>query len=279
MAGATSLSSCPMPPACRAAGRGGIPRTPASHRVLPPAWPAAAVCWRSPTSSSAPTLAAGSPAPAAWQGTGVAPGHATFVCPASAGLCSHALALSACSSFFFVLLMASFFRRAILCFSAQASQRVRLGTAGSRQSRHSSSSFALSRQFLAALLEASLRSGCSRLEASCSLRSSGVFLTLGGETFLGGLGLGPDVGLGFAGSRRRRLSPGFSRIGVDEGLLAGSYLQLNLSGSGMRRAKVAPTARVCGETCFTQNHVGRHQGGPLSGLSPRGRGNLSAPEA
>ena len=78
------------------------------------------------------------------------------------------------------------------------------------------------------------------------LCSSGIFLTLGGEAFFGGLGFGSDVDLGFAGFRSRRLSPGFSRVGVDEGLLSGSYLPPNLLGIGTLSAKVAPTTRLCG---------------------------------
>ena len=183
------------------------------------------------------------------------------MCLASALLCFHAPASSACSSFFFVLLAASFFRCPTLCFSAQGSQRVWLGMAGSRQSRHRPSSLALSRQSLAALLEASLRSGCSFLRRSYSLRSSSVFLTLGGETFFGGLGLGSVVGLRFAGFGSRRLSPRFSWVGVDSGLLAGSYLPLNLLGSGTRRAKVAPTARLGGHPVLLLE-VGRMARGP-----------------
>ena len=145
-----------------------------------------------------------------------------------------------------VLRLASFFLRETLCFSAHASQRVCFGMACLRQSLQSPSSLALSRQSLAALLEASLCSGCSCLGPSCSLCSSGIFLTLGGEAFFGGLGFGSDVDLGFAGFRSRRLSPGSSRTGVDEGLLSGSYLPPNLLGIGTRSAKVAPTTRFCG---------------------------------
>ena len=146
--------------------------------------------------------------------------------------------------------------------------------AGSRQSRQSPSSLAFSRQPFAAFLEASLRSGCDCLRPSCSLCSSGVLLTLGGETFLGGLGFGSDADLGFVGFGSRRLSPGFSRIGVDEGLSAGSYLLSNLLGSGMRRAKVAPTARFCGGT---STGAPARSGG--TGLSPRVRGNRYTDEA
>ena len=146
-----------------------------------------------------------------------------------------------------VLRLASFFLRETLCFSAHAAQRVCFGMACLRQSLQSPSSLALSRQSSAALLEASLCSGCSCLGPSCSLCSSGIFLTLGGEAFFGGLGFGSDVDLGFAGFRSRRLSPGFSRVGVDEGLLSGSYLPPNLLGIGTLSAKVAPTTRPGGK--------------------------------
>ena len=61
------------------------------------------------------------------------------------------------------------------------------------------------------------------------------------------LGFGSGVGLDFLGFVRRRLSPGFSRVGVDAGLLAGSYLPPNLLGSGTRSEKVASTTRLGGE--------------------------------
>ena len=145
---------------------------------------------------------------------------------------------------FFSLLAALFFLRETLWFSAHASQRVWFGMAGSRQCRQIPSSLALSRQSLAALLEASLYSGGRCLGPLGSLCVSGVFLTSAGESFLVALGFGSDLGLVFPGFVNRRRSPDFSRVGVDGGLLAGSYLPLNLLGNGTRRAKVAPTARV-----------------------------------
>ena len=146
----------------------------------------------------------------------------------------------------FSLIVASFFRWCTLCFSAQASQRVWFGIACSRQSLQIPSSLALSRQSFAAFLEASLYSGGRCLGPSRSLCPSGISSTLGAEAFLGGLGFGSDLGLVLPGFVNRRRSPGFSSTGVDGGLLAGSYLPLNLAGSGTRSRKVAPTARVCG---------------------------------
>lgn len=54
------------------------------------------------------------------------------------------------------------------------------------------------------------------------------------------------MGLDFLGSVRRRLSLGFSRVEVDAGLRARSYLPPNLLGSGTRSEKVASTARLGG---------------------------------
>ena len=48
------------------------------------------------------------------------------------------------------------------------------------------------------------------------------------------------------------LSPGLSRIGVDAGLLRGSYSAPNLLGSGTVMAKVMPTARVGGGPARTE---------------------------
>ena len=197
-------------PACRVAGRGGTPGTPASHPVPPPAGAA---------------------------------------------------------SVFFFLLAVSFFLRATLCFSAHASHRVWFGIAGSRQTRQSPSSLALSRRSLAAFLAASLCSASDCLWASRPLCPPGILSTFGGETFFSGLGFGSDLGLVFPGFVNRRRSPGFSRVGVDEGLLAGSYLPLNLAGSGTRSRKVAPTARFCGGTNPMQGRFPR----PL-GLSLEGEG-------
>ena len=59
---------------------------------------------------------------------------------------------------------------------------------------------------------------------------------VGGVTFLGLLGC--------------LLSPDLSRIGVDAGLLRGSYSAPNLLGSGTVMAKVMPTARLGGGTGF-----------------------------
>ena len=140
------------------------------------------------------------------------------------------------------LLVASFCRRSTPCFSAHASHRVWFGIACLRQSLQIPSSLALSRRSLAALLEVSLWSGSDCLWASRPSCSSGVLSTFGGETFFSGLGFGSDLGLVFPGFVNRRRSPGFSRVGVDEGMSAGSYLPLNLAGSGTRSRKVKPTA-------------------------------------
>ena len=148
---------------------------------------------------------------------------------------------------FLFLLAASSFLRETLCFSAHASHLVWFGMACPRQSLQSPSSLAFSRRSLAAFLEASLRSGGDCLWASRPPCSSGVLSTFGGRTLFGGLGFGSDLGLVFPGFVNRRRSPGFSRVGVGEGLLARSYLPLNLAGSGTRSRKVAPTARFCGE--------------------------------
>ena len=170
------------------------------------------------------------------------------------------------------LLVASSCRRRTLCFSAQASQRVWFGIACLRQSLQIPSSLALSRWSLAALLEASLRSGSDCLWASRPPCSSGVLSTFGGETFFSGLGFGSDLGLVFPGFVNRRRSPGFSRVGVDEGLLARSYLLLNLAGSGTRSRKVAPTARVWGPGTQIQYIPAILQAGPyIQGT----RGNAS----
>ena len=102
------------------------------------------------------------------------------------------------------------------------------------------------------------------LGPSRSLCPSGVLSTFGGRTFLGGLGLGSDSGLVLPGFVNRRRSLGFSRVGVDDGLLAGSYLPLNLAGSGTRSRKVAPIFMLGGA------------GGNRHG---RFRGSLSAEES
>ena len=180
------------------------------------------------------------------------PGLACFILPAcrAAGrgrTASHRVSPPARPEVVFLSLLAvSFFLRATLCFSAHASHLVWFGMACSRQCRHCPSSLALSRQSLAAFLEASLYSGGRCLGPSRPLRSSGVFSTFCGGTFFGGLGFGSDLGLVLPGFVKRCRSPGFSRVGVDGGLLAGSYWPLNLAGSGTRSRKVAPTARVCG---------------------------------
>ena len=57
------------------------------------------------------------------------------------------------------------------------------------------------------------------------------------------LGFGSGVGLDPPGFVSRRLSSVFSRVGVDAGLLRGSYSTPNLLGSGTVIAKVMPTAR------------------------------------
>ena len=143
-------------------------------------------------------------------------------------------------------------RRHPSCVRPCASRRMPRTWSGSgwpvrRQSLQSPSSLAFSRRSLAAFLEASLRSGGDCLWASRPPCSSGVLSTFGGRTLFGGLGFGSDLGLVFPGFVNRRRSPGFSRVGVGEGLLARSYLPLNLAGSGTRSRKVAPTARFCGE--------------------------------
>ena len=168
---------------------------------------------------------------------------------------------------FFSLLAASFFLRETLWFSAHTSQRVWFGMACPRQCRQVPSSLALSRRSLAAFLAASLYSGGRCLGPLCSLCVSGVFLTFCGEAFLGALGFGFHLALVLPGFVNRRRSPGFSRVRVDEGLFAGSYLPLNLLGNGTRRAKVAPTARLGGvSVCATGSH------GQAVGSSPHLRG-------
>ena len=75
-------------------------------------------------------------------------------------------------------------------------------------------------------------------------------MTLGVRAFLEGattvdcLVTGSVANLDFPGFVRCRLSPGFSRVGVDLGLLAGSYLPPNLLGSGTRSENIASTARL-----------------------------------
>ena len=63
------------------------------------------------------------------------------------------------------------------------------------------------------------------------------------------LGFGSGVGLDPPGFVSRRLSSVFSRVGVDAGLLRGSYSTPNLLGSGTVIAKVMPTARLGGLLC------------------------------
>ena len=205
---------------------------------------------------------------------GVAPGLDPSPYPASAGTCSHAPLVNARLSLSLFLLVASFFLRASLCFSAQASQRVWFGIACPRQCRQIPSSLALSCQSLAAFLAASLYSGGRCLGPSRSLCSSGVFLTSGREAFLGGLGFGSDLALVFPGFPNRRRSPGFSSVGVDGGLFAGSYSPLNLAGSGTRSRKVAPTARFCGG--WRQPGRRRHRPYRWSGALGR-RGGIRLP--
>ena len=125
------------------------------------------------------------------------------------------------------------------------------------QCRHRPSCLALCRLSCAAILLASLRSGRCRRRRSYSRRFSGLVNPLAGvgcgslALLSGGglaalLGFGSGVGLDFLGFVRRRLSPGFSRVGVDAGLLAGSYLPPNLLGSGTRSENVASTTRLGG---------------------------------
>ena len=165
------------------------------------------------------------------------------------------------NTLFLSLRAMSYILRAVLCFPAQASQRVWPGMAGSRQSLQIPIALALSRHSFAALLEASLCSGGRRLGPSCSFCSSGVFSAFGGETFFGGLGFGSSADFGFPGFVNRRRSSGFSRVGVDEGLVAGSYLPPNLLGSGTRSAKVAPTARLRGPVKEARVRYVRRGGG------------------
>ena len=61
-----------------------------------------------------------------------------------------------------------------------------------------------------------------------------------------GFFFGAGEGLTFLGLLSFFLSPGLSRIGVDAGLLRGSYSGPNLLGSGTVMAKVMPTARLGG---------------------------------
>ena len=70
------------------------------------------------------------------------------------------------------------------------------------------------------------------------------FLTRGVLWALPGFGSAP--GLAFPAFVKRGRSPGFSSVGVDGVLAAGSYLPLNLGGSGIRSRKVAPITRFCG---------------------------------
>ena len=63
-----------------------------------------------------------------------------------------------------------------------------------------------------------------------------------------GFFFGACEGLTFLGLLSFFLSPGLSRIGVDAGLLRGSYSGPNLLGSGTVMAKVMPTARAGGAT-------------------------------
>ena len=67
---------------------------------------------------------------------------------------------------------------------------------------------------------------------------------------------GSVVDLDFPGFVRCRLSPGFSRVGVDLGLLGEPYFPLNLLGRGTRSEKVASTTRLCGGT---MHRPGRRQ--------------------
>ena len=100
----------------------------------------------------------------------------------------------------------------------------------------------------------SFRYGVWLLLSSYSLRSSGVFLTLVLAAFLAGvvlvdfLSFGGVGGVTFLGLLGCLLSPDLSRIGVDAGLLRGSYSAPNLLGSGTVMAKVMPTARLGGGT-------------------------------
>ena len=64
--------------------------------------------------------------------------------------------------------------------------------------------------------------------------------------FVDGFFFGAGEGLTFLGLLSFFLSPGLSRIGVDAGLLRGSYSGPNLLGSGTVMAKVMPTARLGG---------------------------------
>ena len=90
------------------------------------------------------------------------------------------------------------------------------------------------------------------LGPSRSLCPSGISSTLGAEAFLGGLGFGSDLGLVLPGFVNRRRSPGFSSTGVDGGLLAGSYLPLNLAGSGQRNAEQESCAHFHAWWCRRQ---------------------------
>ena len=69
---------------------------------------------------------------------------------------------------------------------------------------------------------------------------------LAGVSFVDGFFFGAGKRLTFLGLLSFFLSLGLSRIGVDAGLLHGSYSAPNLLGSGTVMAKVMPTARLGG---------------------------------
>ena len=145
------------------------------------------------------------------------------------------------------------------------------------QCRHRPSCFALCRLSFSAFLWASRCSGRCR-RRSYSRWFSGLVIPLAGGwdllALLTGRGLatfrgfGSDVALDFPGFVRCRLSQVLSRVGIDAGLLAGSYLPPNLLGSGTRSEKVAPTTLLGGGTL-----PARLPPPVPPGLSPRGRGN------
>ena len=84
-----------------------------------------------------------------------------------------------------------------------------------------------------------------------------------------GFFFGAGKRLTFLGLLSFFLSLGLSRIGVDAGLLHGSYSAPNLLGSGTVMAKVMPTARLGGGTAMLWASLSHS-----AGLSPRLRGNL-----
>ena len=74
---------------------------------------------------------------------------------------------------------------------------------------------------------------------------SRAFVLLNWLSLMGLAGFWFRFRLVFPAFVKRGRSPGFSNVGVDGVLGAGSCLPFNLGGSGARSRKVAPTARLC----------------------------------